>query len=148
MQLPQHILCTRKTELALETNIYFDFHHLHGDDRWPTEVTSVRIPRWRPVTRPSDCCNALLSIPARVPWGCRARTATQLALEHHESPCNGKRETTKVGNLEFHSLFQCSQKLALCTCHRLIPGVDPLTGLDFPPLYRVQSSFLPGVPPQ
>ena len=42
MHLVQHWLCTRKIELALQVKFISTFSelHVHGDERWPTEVTS------------------------------------------------------------------------------------------------------------
>ena len=41
MHLSQQKLCTRKMEVALEVKVISTFTeiHVHGDERWPTEVT-------------------------------------------------------------------------------------------------------------
>ena len=63
MSLPQQ-LCTRIMELALEVKFYLDFHWVHGDERWPMEVTS-NTPYFRRFSSLQDNCFLNLEAPVQ-----------------------------------------------------------------------------------
>ena len=99
MHLSQYKICTRKMELVLEVKFISTFTlHVHGDERWPTEVTSNTYfrgvalwarppfpPRPAPPTAPqrSPSKPHLILIPH---WAPRATGSTYFSLPNPPPP--------------------------------------------------------------